>query len=369
MAQKALVVTMQGTLNYGAELQAMAMQQIFSQYFSEVWILCYRPGYLMSPYKLIDFTRFRGFVATLLNLPTALIKKINFSRFRKKHMHFTSMYSQIKDVNSIGVSVDWIILGSDQIWNLQINKEGDPVFFGMFKDVNATVMAFSASIGNDAVTEVEKSIYKERMKNVDYIAVREKQARSILQESGISKPIDITIDPTLIIPAKEWQKLEKKIRVPNEYVLIYSLNKYEETYRTAYDVSNKMRIPVIEVLGNNIDFLNIPSHRMITTAGPGEFLYLFNHASYIVTDSFHGAAFSVIFQKEFLVVPHKTRGARMIELLRRLGLEKRIISGENREIDQCEIDWIKVSEILEQEVNHSESYIVNCLNERRSTFE
>lgn len=360
MLNKALIVTYHGTLNYGAELQAMAMQKVFSGYFLEVQLLNYKPKYLVAPYKLLDFTRFRGFIATVLNFPTALIKKWRFHLNEKKYVNATkTMYSCCQD--EIVCDADWIILGSDQIWNLQINGNGDPVFFGAFRKSSSKVMSFSASIGNDHITDDEKIRYRELIKTVDRIAVREQTAKQMLLCSGVNKPIHVTIDPTFLVSVKEWRNIQKKVNVPKRYILVYSLNKYNRTYQTAYEISKSENIPIVEVLGSNIDFLNLPKHQIIATAGPREFLYLIDHASFVVTDSFHGTAFSIIYQKDFYVIPHITRGARMIELMQNLGLSDRMLGKDKKADFDNVIDWDCVYKKLNEEIKHSREYIEKCI--------
>lgn len=358
---KALIITYHGTLNYGAELQAIAMQKVFSRYFQEVRVLNYAPRYLTEPYKMLDWTRFRGFVGTVLNVPTNILKKGRFQRDHRQFLRITDT-KIVSASHATTADADWIILGSDQIWNLQINGDGDPVFFGEIQHDGAKVMSFSASIGNDEVSRSEKEIYQKRLENVDYIAVREKQAKVILEDSGINRPIAVTMDPTFLVSVAEWRTMEKEVKVPSQYILVFALNKYEETYGAANKLSKQTGFPVIEILGSNIDFLNLPNHRMIPTAGPSEFLYLIDHAAYVVTDSFHGTAFSVIFRKNFCVIPHKTRSARMVELLQKLGLADRIVFGNVDSLPSNKIDWKEAEEKLSTEVERSEQYIRRCVN-------
>lgn len=356
---KATIVTFHCVPNYGAMLQAVAMNKLFENYFNVVDVLDYRPKCITENYNLLYTKRIKGFIASVLNVPTNIIKKRRFKRFMEENMRLTPTFFQAE---KISVDSDVLILGSDQIWNLDVIKGVDKTYFGKLPNGGQYVIPYAASIGKDAINEKEAETYKILLNAVPNIGVRERNAQSMLKRIFPDKNIDVTLDPTLMVDASVWNHLEKKIPLPDKYVLIFSLNGYEKTYATAEEIAAKRGIPIIEVLGHNIDFLDKRKHRKLATLGPQEFLYAIHHADAVVTDSFHGTAFSIIYQRDLRVIPHKTRGARMVELLQAINAENRLVGDHTRIIHE-KIEWNEESlRLLEALKEHSFEFITNEVN-------
>lgn len=340
-------------------LQAVAMNKLFENYFDAVDVLDYRPKCITENYNLLYTKRIKGFIASVLNVPTNIVKKRRFKRFMEENMRLTPTFFQAE---KISVDSDLLILGSDQIWNLDVTKGVDKTYFGKLPNGGQYVIPYAASIGKDAINEKEAETYKTLLNTVPNIGVRERNAQSMLRRIFPDKNIDVTLDPTLMVDASVWNHLEKKIPLPDKYVLIFSLNGYEKTYATAEEIAAKRGIPIIEVLGHNIDFLDKRKHRKLATLGPQEFLYAIHHADAVVTDSFHGTAFSIIYQRDLRVIPHKTRGARMVELLQAINAENRLVGDHTRIIFE-KIEWNEESlRLLEELKAHSFEFITNALN-------
>lgn len=358
---KATIITFHCTPNYGATLQSVAMYKVFSKYFNEVELLDYRPSKITKKYNYIYTERFRGFIASLLNVPTNMLKYHRFSKFLKSWAVLTK--DTFHHDKEISVSTDCLVLGSDQIWNFDIAGYEDFTYFGRIQDKKYPTIAYAASIGNDDVSNTDKEKYSLLVSDMTAVGVRENQAKQILIDSHVNKEIEVVLDPTLLVPKAEWIKMEKKITdLPNNFVLVYSLLGYEETYKTAEVISKAKGLPIIEILGRNIDFLDKRKHRKIATAGPGEFIYALDKADYVVTDSFHGTAFSVIFEKKFLVIPHKKRGSRMIELLTKLSLSNRIVNNIYT-FDEDKLSFTEeTKQSLANELKKSESFITQSIN-------
>ncbi len=357
---KATIVTFHCVANYGAMLQAVAMNKLFENYFNEVDVLDYRPKCITENYNLFYTKRIKGFIASVLNVPTNIIKKRRFKKFMEENMRLTPTFFQAE---KISVDSDVLILGSDQIWNLDVTKGVDETYFGKLPYGGQYVIPYAASIGKDAINEKEVETYKILLNSVSNIGVRERKAQSMLRRIFPDKNIDVTIDPTLMVDVSVWNHLEKKISLPDKYVLIFSLNGYDKTYATAEEIAIKRGISVIEVLGRNIDFLDKRKHRKLATLGPREFLYAIHHADVVVTDSFHGTAFSIIYQRDLRVIPHKTRGARMIELLKAIHAENRLVVDDTK-ITYEKIQWTEENlRLLEGLKIHSFRFINNAVND------
>lgn len=358
--KKATIVTFHCVPNYGAMLQATAMNILFDNYFDVVDVLDYRPKSITENYNLLYTKRIKGFIASVLNVPTNIIKKRRFKRFMEENIRLTPTFFQ---ADKICIDSDVLILGSDQIWNLDVTKGVDKTYFGKLPSGDKYIIPYAASIGKDDINTKDAMIYRNLLNSVHNIGVREKNAQSILKSIFPDKNIAVTLDPTLMVDDAVWNRLERKILLPDRYVLVFSLNGYEKTYVTAEKIASRRGIPLIEVLGHNIDFLDKRKHRKMATLGPREFLYTIHHADAVVTDSFHGTAFSIIYQKDLRVIPHKTRGARMIELLKAIHAENRLVDDDTKIV--CEkIEWteenLQLIEILKEK---SFAFISNAVND------
>ena len=180
-------------------------------------------------------------------------------------------------------------------------------------------ISFAASFGGDMIHENIDSVAK-YLKQMKRISVREESGVDIVKKISGRDAVHL-VDPTFMINTEAWDRLSKKpekIEMPDKYVLTYFLG---EKNRDVYDALSSIdsNIPVI-----NLKDLNQPD---IFVSGPSEFLYLFSHASLILTDSFHGCAFSFIYNKPFLVFDRKgdtpNMMARVTSLLKLFHLERK----------------------------------------------
>ncbi len=243
-----------------------------------------------------------------------------------------------------------IIVGSDQVWNpLFASKEYLLRFFTGKK------ASYAASIGD--YSRVNKEEMENALESFDYISVRELTDESFLK-SFIRKDVTCVLDPTLLLLANEWRKVEREpiTRIEKPYIFVYLIGAEEE---------NKNIVKKIRNSGYNL--VCIPRHYgdtkstniSVYDAGPAEFLYLIDHAEYVITDSFHASVFSIIFNKGFSALKRSTMNQRLEDLFSRLSIdnvwgkdEKEILSALN---DGREYDY--VNKALEMERETSRQYL------------
>ncbi|MGO5052624.1 polysaccharide pyruvyl transferase family protein [Lachnospiraceae bacterium LCP25S3_G4] len=358
----AIIITFHCAPNYGALLQTYAMQTIFSNYFSTVEILDYRPTSLLESYRYFQLTSIRTFLSSLLNIPAKYIKYNNFKNFSKLHLHLTP--NTYYDSNDIALDCDFIILGSDQIWCFDITKGYDNTYFGnITKKTRTKIMAYAPSIGKDSLTDNECSLFKYGLTNIDYLSVRESSASELLYKITNRKP-EVVLDPTLLLTDSQWQTVAQKTRYKN-YVLLYSLNGYFATYRIARFVADKYGLDIIEILSGGISFLKKYKHKVLSHVSPDKFLGLMEGASYVVTDSFHGTAFAIKFQKNFYTVPHNISGSRVTHLLTTLHLDNRICNEFTPSMHVQHIDYQTCNKLLQEQIKQSYDFIDNSLKKER----
>lgn len=358
MNKKASILTFHCVPNYGAVLQAYALQEVLKNFFDEVEILDYRPNNLTREYNVINYYSVFSVAATLFSSSSFKKKKQRFFEYENKYFNLSSRH--IINISSLkNYRTDALFLGSDQIWNPDITNGFDKAYFGKFDIADsAKVISYAASIGKNSITNTQSYILNHLLNGIDAISVRESQAKDILQNL-CDKSIEVVADPTILAGREYFDcMVTKKEKKP--YVLLYSLNGYEETEKLAEDVAEFKGLKLIELSGRRKPILK-PHHKAIYDAGPEEFVSYIANAEFVVTDSFHGTVFSLLYHKNFLTVPHKTRGARIVNLLNVADVSSRLTDKFSEDIASPKINWEKVDENLNVERKKSYDFIKEAI--------
>lgn len=247
---------------------------------------------------------------------------------------------------------DIFICGSDQIWNSEA-VQIDGKYFADFAEHNKRA-SYAASFGIERIVENRKNEFKNYLSGMNYISVREDTGVQIVEEL-INQRVDCHIDPTLLLSSNKWDRLADKYQITNKkYVFCYFLG------TPAEEILNKVKEYKIE---HNINVFSIwnRSDGTHNNVGPGEFLSLIRNAEFVLTDSFHGTAFSIIYHKPFYTFSRNGVGesmdTRVISLLNLLGLRKRFKPNNWCLNDSFEVDFQTADDILEKERKKAISYL------------
>ena len=183
-------------------------------------------------------------------------------------------------------------------------------------------------MGNSLWNDEAKSFYLKSLENFDSLSVRESSMKILLQPL-IGKKIEEVLDPTLLADSCIWKNIIKKPYIKYKYVLVYQVRSDKNTLRIARQIANEIGAVVIEVMANF--FIKDCFHKnKIQCASPEEFIGFIKNASFIVTTSFHGTAFSIIFNKPFYCVTlNDGEDSRSASLLKSIGLENRMIQKDS----------------------------------------
>lgn len=358
MSKKVSIVTFHCVPNYGAALQAYAMQEVLKRYFENVEILDYRPDRITKEYSTISCYSVFSFVMTLWSANSFVRRKKRFSQFIKKYMQLSYINGNVNE-NFEQYQTDMFILGSDQIWNPDITGGFDKTYFGDIScKVKPVVVSYAASIGKKSLSDGEQEKMKEMLKKVDKISVREPEAQEIVQ--GITrKDVSLVVDPTILAGRQYFEKFVNENK-GKPYVLFYSLNGYKETEAMAEKIARYDKLQLIELSGRRKPLLK-KNHRAIYDAGPKEFVSYIANADYVVTDSFHGTVFSLLFHKKIITIPHKTRGGRTKNLMCMAGLQERLTDRFDKVVVEKEINWGMVDKNLQIEREKSIDFLERCI--------
>jgi O-antigen ligase len=367
------VMTFHRARNYGTCLQAMALQKALGNLGCRSVLLDYQPDYIEDSFGVFNYELWRQekgiksklvfLLKTIFKLPRNIRREWNFETFRDRYYQISaeSFYTE-QELKDASLPYTAYVFGSDQIWNPQLTRGFCGTYFGDFvSSQNAVKASYAASIGISDISDVAEEM-KKQVNTLDFIGVRERNARDLLAPLT-DKEIVVNADPTLLLDAQEWISMTHESPIKKPYILVYALEINEELIRCASDLAKEKKMPIVFFDTKNRYGCEVISKY---AADPIEFLSLLRGAAYVITNSFHGTVFSVVFQKQFLCIPHQTRASRLVNLLEDLGLTDRIQyrAEEQKEID-CPIDYQSVQNILKTKRDESLTYLKMILESKR----
>ncbi len=322
MSKEVVIVTKIGK-NYGALLQAFALKRAVEVMGMNVRIVNYALPPTLRTYdvlpKVTGITTLKAFIKSL-KVYAATKRSVNkFLEFREEYFNFTEVYHNFTELNNNPPKADIYITGSDQVWNPCINF--DPAYYLMFGNEDAIRVSYAASIGIDCIPDKYREEFCKRLSNITYKSVREDSAKTVLENLGIFSTV--SLDPTLLHNRDVYDEIAIESNISRPYILLYLLIMPNDV--KGYIDNLRKQYP-------NCILVNIPgsptSKRIgdveMRDIGPREFLGLVKNAKAVLTSSFHGTVFSIIYEKNFMsILPGKT-GGRIEDLLCKLDIKERI---------------------------------------------
>lgn len=373
------IITILNVNNYGAELQAFALNFTLRKlgYDNEIINYLYfkHPDYkkekASNPIVKISFiTNLKGIVLkwidtfnTLTNPKNAKIRKARFDAFHSLNTNISKPYNSFSALYNAKMDYDTFIVGSDQVWNPNTRTSIKPYFLTFApKDKNRISYASSFGVGN--LDSNFYPIYKECFEHIDHISCREKAGLEIIK-AVTGKVGTHVVDPTLLMSKKEWKSVMIPYNAKEPYILMYILTHSPYITELALEIQKKTGFKIIRVCFNSINIEKNKDILNIVDAGPAEFLGLFASASFVITNSFHGSIFSLIFEKEFFTITplNKSNNSRQQGLLEMVSLENRIIK-EGSDISKISLDTIDytiINNIIEKEKQDSVAFLTNAI--------
>lgn len=347
MANKKIgILTFHRAHNYGAVLQAYALQEYVASLGYDVSIVDYKPDWVINGYKWFRLRNFKK------KNPLKIIKEFSLLTERKKRYNNFEDYINNKLALSSDLDTsqyDLIIVGSDQVWNTDITHGYDPYYWG---DKQGRFITYAASVGKNSFSGEDKRIIIEKLKNFQQLALREKTTTDIFQSFTPAK-IHTVLDPTLLVDSSFWTNQVTKNDTRSKYLLFYQIENIPGMIEFARKTASDLNLE-LKVLSASMSLYN---SRECMNAAPQEYLDLFYNADFVLCTSFHGTAFSVIFNKPFYTIRKGTaKDERFLSLLRGLSLENRAIPfGDKVSFD--DIEWAEVTDKLKNMRVESRIYI------------
>ena len=355
------IITFHFAHNYGAMLQAYALQETLAAQGHEVGIIDYEPNYHLSKFPR-KFTWYSCVSPSIKTFAHNVLKKIlSLFYYRKRYASFVSFTSSRMKLLSCpegfdGTGYDCIVVGSDQIWNPKLTGGTyDGMYFG--ENFKCPVISYAASNQASSLPDCDKERLSSLLSGLKSIGVRELKLKDLLAVLT-EKEISVNLDPTLISDKSIYSGFKLPKRAPKKYVLIYEIGTHCEVQRLADAYAKLINVDVVRLTGT-VTYKTLCGFQL--TEGPEEFVSYIRNAECVFTTSFHGTALSIINQTAFYCFRQGTVGdLRMESLLTQLNLLDRFVP-MGADVKVKVIDYKAVTEKLDELKKMSCNYLFNAI--------
>lgn len=318
------VLTFIKTINYGALFQAYALQSVLEKKGYQVEILQYVNSHIEKMEMNKNFFSIKSLVKKIVLGNRFKNKKKKFELFEKKYIHNGAVVQKNKFENDCA-KYDIIVVGSDQVWNLDLSHEDLTFFLKGFSGVKRSI-AYAPSFGNNLSDDRITDEILHLLNGFDAISVREQSGANLIQRRLGCTP-SVVLDPTLLMEKSEWKPLITFRPPYDHYILVYFPNDKKKVFEFAKRLSDKKKCRIV--------YLSISPRQergveTIYDASPEEWLGWLFFADYTIVGSFHGTAFSLNYEKQFFY-EGAGEGSRIDNLVSVTGTK-------NRNLDTCNID-------------------------------
>lgn len=350
------ILTVPTAGSFGASLQLFALYTAVRKMGADAEVVHYQNEYMKAErhMKVANDKRLKKMLRRALHY-----RQIRaFRNFEKCMVKYPArpIHQKEKLVDAVK-RYDAVITGSDQVWNPDITGS-DLSYFLDFCGPETKRIAYAPSFGHDQISAEFRREIENELKLFRHLSVREAEGQAILW-SLISKEVPLVMDPSFLLTREEWMTNERKHDAASEpYILYYTVRSSKSLMDFCMRLAEERNMKVVLVGGNCIRRLKNKDCRIdyAYDLEPREWLYLLHHAECVVTNSFHGTAFSVNYQKEFYVEFSSLTNSRLTHIIRTLGLEDRVVRDGNCLMKE-RIDYSTVGKIVAQLCKKSTQYL------------
>lgn len=351
------MITFHNVMNLGANLQAYALNKYINTNIGQCEIIDFYPNN-QTAHK----NRLRRFLskAKAVVFYRKYAKNRKYAKFQKKfYISSTKTYYGDSQIQLSPPKYDVLISGSDQILNTTLSGESTSYYLSF--DNQGYKISYASSFGREKLSGFEYSLIDTELTKFKYLSVREKSAAEII-EARIGKRPPIVLDPVFLLTEEVWKQIGSEIDLPDKYIFVYAMEVTESIQKAIEKAKKKYDIPVLIVYGST-DNMTLDG-KVILDCGPEDLISYIRNASIVVTNSFHGTAFSIIFGKKFLCIAHSMRNTRLDNMMELISQKERLIAFATEEYDICDyiVDGYNAAMQLEKHIKESQEYLKLACN-------
>lgn len=365
---KIKIITCHDVYNLGASLQAYALQTFLLHDGYDVEIINYKPDYLSRHFDLwmISNSKFDKPILKqlylLAKLPPRLLalrRKSVFDKFTSKYLRLTKRYCSYNELKKDPPLADVYVAGSDQIWNTLFENGRDKAFYCDFGEQQIKRISYAASFATPTIASGYEDFVMNELKKMDYVSVRERLSLPLLQKLGRADGVAVC-DPVFLLDEHYWTKMveQSDYVIPKEkYILLYLTDKSPILELIAMEIRHITGFKVYVVGSIDTSY----SDKDLTYASPFDFVGLIRDAQFVISNSFHAVAFSIIMETNFCVVNREESiNERVRSILIDYDLEDRLVCGfSERLLDNINFDDVRKKR--EKMVSESKMWLSSVL--------
>ncbi len=342
------ILTFHHTTNYGATLQAYALYKFIEEQGHTVEFINYQPQKAVRVYNETLYLKARK-----KDVPSNFIRDVNMKCFVNTKMKVgKQIYSNPEELKRAKFHYDAVIVGSDEVWNINSFRGCDTSYFLDFLDSRTKKISYAASFGSTTDLKDKSDLISNFISGFDSILVRDTNSLKIVADECGSEAKKV-LDPTFLIDFKSIVKEKPK----KNHILVYGKIP-DSLASSAKDFASKLGLPII-----SIGYRNGIADTNFLGASPEDWVSHFSASSYVFTSFFHGTIFSILFKKPFTVFSAEQKKNKLSDLLIDFNLHGRIHSiAQKNNIDFSDIDYHNVFEKIEEKRISSKKFLLDSLN-------
>ena len=362
---KIKTITCHDCYNLGASLQAYALQHYLESMGHDVKVINYKPDYLSNHHKLWivsnpkfdkPFIKQLYLIAKLPGRLLALKRKKVFDNFTTKYLKLTRRYNSYEELKNDAPEADCYIAGSDQIWNTLFRNGRDAAFYLDFGNQNIKKISYAASFATPEIIPEYKEFVENKLKRIDSVSIRERISLPLLESLGRKDGVAVC-DPVFLLNKNQWEQNIINVEDQQSYILVYLSEKSKQIENITKTIAKKTgwKIYIVGAIREKY------ADKCFINVGPFDFVRLIRNSKFVISNSFHATAFSIIFEKKFCVVNREEGiNERMKSVLNDFGLNERLVTKYDNNLLK-EIDYLIIKEKVQSIIDFSKKWIMNAI--------
>lgn len=360
------ILTFHNALNFGASLQAYALCKAISVFDDSVEVINYINPKMRREIKLFYAPKNESISSKLIRwfyLPRRFRSKLKFNAFDRRHMKLSGkIISDEPALRALEPHYRKLVVGSDQIFNYNGTGNDFHFYLDFCSDSNKKI-AYAPSFGVSQIADEKRDVVAKLLNDFYALSAREQAGVDIIKDLT-GREAQLVCDPTFLLTADDWRQIAKPVKIRQPYVLVYAFGSKHlaEKARKLADTFGGIVVDINRYLYNPLN----PKEKNITGISPAEFIWLIDHARYVVTNSYHGMALSINLQKDFFLFENNylmrenNTNLRFYTLANQLELHDRVLTLE-QDCNPNPVDYTLVSQKLDAWRQQSLQYLKSAL--------